>query len=83
MSLNHELLKCKARLADLKSRQQKLERTADNAVIILREIIDPYEPLHRYDMERARVAFDQLADAQKEHKSLGEQVERIERDLNG
>lgn len=83
MSLNHDILKCRARLAEMKTRQQRLERTADNAIIVLREILDPYEPFQRYDLERARVAFEQLEEAQKEAKSLGEQIGKIERDLNG
>lgn len=82
--MNKEIFMLKARLADKKKTLKNLTRRADNFIITIRDIIDPYtEDFTELELDRAKVAMQDFYALWKEARKLKTDIERMEKDLNG
>lgn len=84
MSIGKETILLRARIAEKKRRLNDMTFRADQHIITLRDIIDPYtEDFTDMDMQRAMVYINDLNGLVKEGKELKADIARLERDLNG
>ncbi|HDH01104.1 MAG TPA: hypothetical protein ENG80_04780 [Nitrospirae bacterium] len=82
--MSKERLALKGRLIDKKKDYREAVRRADSLIITIRDIIDPYEEdFTDLDLARSQVAMNDLCKLKKEARDLKEQIDRMERDLNG
>lgn len=82
--MSNEIFLLKARLADKKKSLESMKLKADNYIILLRDVIDPYaEDFTVLDLDRASITMQDFVSLQKEAKLLKDQIARMENDLNG
>lgn len=80
----NEIIILKAKLADAKKRFEQNKIKADNYIIILRDIIDPYtDDFTELDLNRASITLQDFATLQNEAKELKDKIKKLEKELNG
>lgn len=80
----NEIILLRSKLADTKKRFEQSKIKADNYIIILREIIDPYvDDFTELDLNRAYLTLQDFITMQKEAKELKEKITKLEKALNG
>lgn len=80
----NEVFLLKAKLADKKKSLDSLKTKAENYIILLREMIDPYiDDFTELELQRASITLADFVALQKEARTLKEQIARMEKDLNG
>jgi len=78
----NERLLLKGRLLDAKSRLKEMRLRADNFIILLRDIIDPYEEdFLKLNLERAQVTLADFIALQNDAQKLNEQIKRLENEI--
>jgi hypothetical protein len=86
VSLGKEIMQMRARLSELKNRDKKIERQAAIHFTALREIIDPFlfdQDYSKIETDRAKVHIEELHRLTEEGRKGREQINQIERDLDG
>lgn len=84
MSIANEVMLLKAKLAAKKQEFEQLKLKADNYIILLRNLLDPYEDdFTELELERAEIAMDDFYKLFKEAVALKNQIAKMEKDLNG
>ncbi|MEJ5227205.1 hypothetical protein [Thermodesulfovibrio sp.] len=82
--IKNEILLIKAKIADKKKCLKELELKADNCIITIRNLIDPYvEDFTTLKIENARTAMEDLYKLYLEAKTLKEQIKRLESEIDG
>jgi len=80
----NEILLFRARLAAKKDELEQLNLRADNFIIAIREIIDPYtDDFTEIEIERAEAAITDLKALHTKAAELKKQIHKMEKDLNG
>lgn len=80
----NEIILLRSKLADTKKRFEQSKIKADNYIIILREIIDPYvDDFTELDLNRAYLTLQDFITMQKEAKELKDKIAKLEKALNG
>jgi hypothetical protein len=84
MAIGSERILAKGRRADKEQQLAKMQPRAENFIITIRSIIDPYAgEFTDFDLDRARAAMDDFCTLWKEAKKLKNEISEIEEFLNG
>lgn len=80
--MRNEILRAKGRIAELKSKITEKELEASGLIIQIRTFADPYEnDMTRIKSGQIRTASNLLDECITTIKTLGSELERLERDL--
>lgn len=79
--MNPERLQMKGMLADAKRRFRTLDTEASGLVILIRSLLNPYEDIKNFDMEKVFVSVKRLTGITAEMKILSEKIKKLESEL--
>lgn len=80
--MRDEILKAKGRLAEARRKRGELSLEGKGLIILLRNVLDPYEPdPARLRIPEARANMDRLAAVHQEIHILDGQITALEADL--
>lgn len=81
----NEVLLLKAKLAAKKQELEELKLKVENAIITVRELLDPYldDFISDVEIEQAGVAFEELRESILIGRTLKKVIHKMEHDLNG
>ncbi|NTU41677.1 MAG: hypothetical protein HGA78_01215 [Nitrospirales bacterium] len=84
MSLNNEVLLCKARISEREKSREEMEMRADSYTRMIRDIIDPFSgDFVNMDLTRAELLIKDFRALQEERKKLDDEIRKLRRELNG
>ncbi len=78
---NSERIKLQGRKAELTLEIQELETRADNHIITIRDLIDPYEDFTDIEVDRAEQAMISLKVLVKAAQEKKDMLQKIKKDL--
>lgn len=76
-------IKLRGRAAELRENLQEFETRAQNHIITIRNLIDPYEDLPDLEVERAEQAMISLKVLVTKAREAKKTLAKIDKDLNG
>ena len=76
--MNPERLQFKGMLAESKKKYRALDTEASGLILLLRALLNPYEPILELDIEKTITTTNRLNTVHSEMKNASEKIKKLE-----
>lgn len=79
--MNPERLQFKGMLAESKKKYRALDTEASGLILLLRALLNPYEPILELDIEKIITTANRLNTVHSEMKNASEKIKKLEAEV--